>query len=95
MSGKPRTNFSQDNHCTAVIGTDSIVKLRKITKMMALLRHFSEFHDDVNRPPTHQVYTVALVEELVCLSLGFCKDKWYHKLNAQINIQNMILPHVR
>jgi len=78
-----------------MIGTDSIVKLMKITKILALFWHFSEFHDDVNRPPIYEAYTVALVEKLDSLSLGFCEDKWYHKLNAQINIQNMILPCVR
>jgi len=29
------------------------------------------------------------------LSLDFCEDKWYHKLNAQMNIQNTILQRVR
>jgi len=62
---------------------------------VALLRHFSEFHSDVNRPPIHETYTVTFVEEPNSLSLDFCEDKWYHKLNAQINIQNKILPRVR
>jgi len=62
---------------------------------VVLLRHFSEFHGDVNRPPTHEAYTFSFVEEPNSLSLDFCKGKWYHKLNAQINIQNMILPCVR
>ena len=59
---------------------------------VALLRHFSEFHDDVNRPPTP--YSVTFVEEPNSL-LDFCEDKWHHKLKAQINIQKMILPRVR
>jgi len=33
MSGKPRTNFPRDGHHTEVIGTDTIVKLMKITKI--------------------------------------------------------------
>jgi len=62
---------------------------------VALLRHFSEFHSDVNRPPIHDAYTVTFVEEPNSLSLDICEDKWYHKLNAQINIQNMTLPRGR
>jgi len=62
---------------------------------MALSRHFSESHGNVNKPPIHEAYTVTFVEEPNSLSLDFCEDKWYHKLNAQINIKNMILPRVR
>jgi len=61
---------------------------------VALLRYFSEFHGDVNRPQIHEAYTVTFAEEPNSLSLDFCEDKCYHKLNAQINIQNMILPRV-
>jgi len=47
---------------------------------------------EVNKPPIHEAYTVTFVEEPNSLSLDFCEDKWYQKLNAQINIhQNMIL----
>jgi len=53
---------------------------------VALLRHFSRFHSDVSRPPIHEAYTVSFLEEPNPLILDFCKDKWYHKLNAQINI---------
>jgi len=62
---------------------------------VALLRHISEFHGKVNKPPIHEAYIVTFIEEPNPLSLDFCEDKWYHKLNAQINIQNMILPRVR
>jgi len=32
----------------------------------------------------------------VCLlSLDIRENKWYHLIDAQINIQNMILPHVK
>jgi len=65
---------------------------------VTLLRHFSESHGDVNKPPMHEAYTVTFVEEPNSLSLErfhFCENKWYHKINAQINIQNMILPRVR
>ena len=62
---------------------------------MALSRHFSESHGNVNKPPIHEAYAVTFVEEPNSLSLDFCEDKWYHKLNAQINIKNMILPRVR
>jgi len=62
---------------------------------VALLWHFSEPHGDVSKPPTHEAYTVTFVEESYSPSLDFCEDKWYHRLDAQINIQNMILPCVR
>jgi len=42
----------------------------------------------------HEAYTVTFVEEPNSLSLDFCEDKWYHRLNPQFNIQNMILPRV-
>ena len=62
---------------------------------VALLQHFSEFLGDVNQPPIHEAYTLTFVEEPISFSLDFCEVKWYHKLNAQINAQNMILPCVR
>ena len=65
------------------------------TDKVALLRYFSESHINVNKPPIHEAYTVTFVEEPNSLSLEFCEDEWYHKLNAQINIENMILPRVR
>jgi len=39
--------------------------------------------------------TVAFVQQPNSLSLDFCEDKWYYKLNAQINLGNIILPCVR
>ena len=42
---------------------------------MALLRHFSEFHDDVYKPSIYLAYTVTFVEEPNSLSLDFCEDK--------------------
>jgi len=60
---------------------------------VALLQHVSEFHGNVNKPPIHEAYIITFVEAN-SLSLDFCEDKWYHKLNAQINIQSMILPPV-
>jgi len=60
-----------------------------------LSRLFSEFHGNVNKPPINEAYIVTFVEEPNSLSLDFCEDKWYHKLNAQITIQNTILPRVR
>ena len=55
----------------------------------ALLRHFSESHGDVSKPPIHEAYTVTFVEESNSPSLDFCEDKWHDRLHAQINIQNM------
>ena len=62
---------------------------------VALLRHFSESHGNISKPPIHEAYTVTFVEETNSLSLDFFEDKCYHKLNAQINIQNMIFPRIR
>ena len=38
------------------------------------------------------MYTVTFVKQPSCHSLDFCENKWYHLIDAQINIQNMILP---
>ena len=62
---------------------------------VALLRRFSESHGDVSKPPIHEAYTVIFVEEPNSPSLEICEDKWYHRLDAQINIQNLILPRER
>jgi len=59
---------------------------------VALSRHYSVFHGNLNKPAIHEAYTVTYVEQPSFQSLNISKDKWYHKLNAQINIQNMILP---
>ena len=62
---------------------------------MALSRHYSENHGTLNKPPLHDAYTVTFVEQTSCHSLDICENKWYHLIDAQINIQNMILPHVK
>jgi len=59
---------------------------------MALSRHYSENHSTINKPPLHEAYTVTFVEQPSCHSLDICENKWYHLIDAQINIQNMILP---
>ena len=59
---------------------------------MALSRHYSENHGTINKPPLHEAYTVTFVEQPSCYSLDICENKWYHLIDAQINIQNMILP---
>ena len=62
---------------------------------MALSRHYSENHGTINKPPLHEAYTVIFVEQPSCHSLDICENKWYHLIDAQINIQVMILPHVK
>ena len=57
---------------------------------VALLRHYSLFHGNVNKPPIYEACTVTFVEESNFLRLNFCENNWYHKLKTQINIQNMI-----
>jgi len=62
---------------------------------MALSRHYSEYHGTINKPPLHEAYTVTFVEQPSCHSLDICENKWYNPIDAQINIQNMILSHVK
>jgi len=62
---------------------------------MALSRHYSENHDTLNKPPLHEAYTVTFVEQPSYHSLEICENKWYYLTDAQINVQNMILPHVK
>ena len=62
---------------------------------MALSRHCSKNHGTINKPPLHEAYTVTFFEQPSCHSLDICENKWYHLIDAQINIQNMILPHVK
>jgi len=70
-------------------------KTDRAKDQMALSRHYSENHGIINKPPLHQAYTVTFVEQPSCHSLDICENKWYHLIDAQINIQNMILPHVK
>ena len=56
---------------------------------MALSRHYSENHGK------QAINTVTFVEQPRCHSLDICENKWCHLIDAQINIQNMILPHVK
>ena len=62
---------------------------------MTLSRHYSENHGTINKPPLHEAYTVIFVEQPSCHSLDICENKWYHLIDAQINIHNMILPRVK
>jgi len=59
---------------------------------LALSRHFSENHAIINKPPLHEAYNVTFVEQPSCHSLDICENKWCYPTDAQINIQNMILP---
>jgi len=43
----------------------------------------------------HEAYTVTFVEQPSCHFLNICENKWYHLIDAHINIQNMIVPHVK
>ena len=64
---------------------------------MALSRHYSGNHGTINKPHLHlhEAYTVTFVEQPSCHSLDIWKNKWYHIIDAQIKIMNMILPHVK
>ena len=70
-------------------------KIDRDKDQMALSRHYWKSHSTINKPPLHEAYTVNLVEQPSSHSLDICENKWYHQLDAQINILNMILPHVK
>ena len=53
------------------------------------------FHDIINEPPIHEGYTVTFADQPSFHSLDKCEGKWYHKRDAQITIQSMILPRVK
>ena len=57
---------------------------------MALSRHYSENHGTINKPLLHEACTVTFVDQPSCLSRDICENKWYHLIDAQINIQNMM-----
>ena len=56
---------------------------------MALSRHYSENHSTIKKPPLHKAYTITFVKQPSCHSLDIFENKWYHLIDAQINIQNM------
>jgi len=65
-------------------------------KSVQLPRHnLFNNHGTINKPPLHEAYTVTFVEQPSCHSLDICENTWYHLIDAQINIQNMILPHAK
>jgi len=57
---------------------------------IALSRHSSKSHGIVSKPPLHEAYTVACVEQPSFHSLDTCEDKWYHQRDARITVQHMI-----
>jgi len=81
MSVKPQIIFPQDGHRDkpdCKYGKDQ----------MASSRHCSVLYSIVNKPPAHE----ALHSYFCRTSFHFlysCEDKWYHKLDAKIHIQNM------
>ena len=95
MLVKLATNFPKVGQRIAVIGTNKDCKTDSDKDQMVLLRHYSENHGTINKPPLHEAYTVTFVEQPSCHSLDICESKWYHLIDTQINIQNMILPHVK
>jgi len=62
---------------------------------MALSQHYSKGHDSMNKPPLHEALTITFVEQPSSHSQGICENKWYQLVDVQINIQNMILPHLK
>jgi len=52
-------------------------------------------HGILNKPPVYDSYTVTPCRTTQFYSLDTCENYWLSKLNAQINIQSMILPRVK
>ena len=61
--------------------------LQPIADVLNEAELFRRFIDDI--------IWISFVEQPSCHSLDICENKWYHLLDTQINIQNMILPHVK
>jgi len=56
-----------------------------------MLRHYSLFHGNINKPPIHEAFIIIFVDQ-PNFSSRISEDKWWHQLDTKINIQNMILP---
>jgi len=89
------TNFPKDGQRIAVIGTNKIVKLTVTRTRWPCCGTIQRTTAPINKPPLHEAYTVIFVEQPSCHSLDIGENKWYHLIDTQINIQNMILPHVK
>jgi len=61
---------------------------------MALLGHYIVFYGIVNKLLAGQAYTVTFIEQPSFHSLDIREDKW-HQRDFEINIQNMLLHHVK
>ena len=64
-------------------------------EQMALWRHYSVFNHIINKQPIREDSAFTFVEQPSFHSLDIYEDEWGHKLDAQINIQSMILPNVK
>jgi len=88
MLAEQLTYFPRDGHRTEVLGTNQI---RRMTAIKRPYRGCIQFHD-INKTPA---CTATFVKKNSFHSLDNCEDKWFNKLNAQINIHGMILPRVK
>ena len=63
----------------------------------ALLRHYANCHtQNFNTKPTiSDCFSVIFVEEPKLSHLDWCEDKWYNKLEADININKLLLPRFK
>ena len=71
------------------------VSVSGTTDQKTYLKKFKGGFSPLAPPLDPPMYTVTFVEQPSCHSLDICENKWYHLIDAQINIQNMILPHVK
>ena len=60
-----------------------------------LLKHFYKYHDLTHKPPISQCFKVTFVEQPKASYLEECEGKCFHKIDAEINIKKMILPHTK
>ena len=63
----------------------------------ALLRHNANCHtQNFNTKPTiSDCFSVIFVEEPKLSHLDWCEDKWYNELEADININKLLLPRFK
>ena len=59
----------------------------------ALLKHSCNYQDLTQKTPISQCFKVTFVKQPKASYLEECEDKYFHKIDAEINIKKTILPH--
>jgi len=50
------------------------------------LKRYYKYHDLTQKPPISQCFKVTFVEQPKASYLEECEDKWFHKIDVEINI---------